>query len=385
MKALEKERARRYQTAHGLAMDIQRYLANEPVLARPPSRIYQLQKLVKRNKMAFLAAAAVCATLIAGLGTSTWLLLKEREAHQRAVDAERKQAQLTQEAEQARLSEAKLRHQAEAREKVTQATILVSQDKLDEADEMIAAFPPTEPSVEAATLLRALGDWHALHGRWVQAAQRYGLVPQVDLMEGWDQRALSAFVYGVCLVESGQTRNYEEFRQNILARFASTTSGPAVERILKISLLEPGAPSVKESLAPFARAAEAAFSHVDVRDAEAVLRGAWGSISLAFWEYRQGHYIKSIEWTRSCLDCAELNAPREAAAHLELAMALYQSGQKSEAAREFNLGREAIEKNFAQGLKQGNGDQGFWFDWVFARILMREAGSLIQPSANGSR
>ena len=59
MKALEKDRNRRYETANGLAMDIQRYLDNEPVLARPPSRIYRLQKLVRRNKIIFAAGGAV--------------------------------------------------------------------------------------------------------------------------------------------------------------------------------------------------------------------------------------------------------------------------------------------------------------------------------------
>ena len=66
MKALEKERVRRYETANGFAMDIQRYLTDEPVAARPPSRIYRLQKMVRRNKVAFIATAAVSAALIAG-------------------------------------------------------------------------------------------------------------------------------------------------------------------------------------------------------------------------------------------------------------------------------------------------------------------------------
>src|SRR5262249_37171440 len=50
MKALEKDRGRRYETASSLALDIQRYLNNEPVVARPPSRWYRLQKLVRRNR-----------------------------------------------------------------------------------------------------------------------------------------------------------------------------------------------------------------------------------------------------------------------------------------------------------------------------------------------
>ena len=57
MKCLEKDRTRRYETANGLAVDIQRHLNNEPVTARPPSMVYRLQKTVRRNQLAFTAAA----------------------------------------------------------------------------------------------------------------------------------------------------------------------------------------------------------------------------------------------------------------------------------------------------------------------------------------
>ena len=83
MKALEKDRNRRYETANGLAMDIQRYLNTEPVLARPPNRLYRLQKLVRRNKIIFAASGAVILALLLGLGLSTWLFFREREASQR--------------------------------------------------------------------------------------------------------------------------------------------------------------------------------------------------------------------------------------------------------------------------------------------------------------
>jgi WD40 repeat protein/serine/threonine protein kinase len=88
MKALEKDRARRYETASGLAMDVRRYLDSEPVLARPPSRTYRFEKLVRRNKVVFALGGTAAATLIAGLGVSTTLFLKESKAHQRAVTAE---------------------------------------------------------------------------------------------------------------------------------------------------------------------------------------------------------------------------------------------------------------------------------------------------------
>jgi serine/threonine protein kinase/tetratricopeptide (TPR) repeat protein len=92
MKALEKDRARRYETANGLARDVQRYLADEPVAARPPSKLYRFQKLARRNKLAFGAAGAVVVSLIIGLAVSTWEYLKERKARQRAVAAEKAKA-----------------------------------------------------------------------------------------------------------------------------------------------------------------------------------------------------------------------------------------------------------------------------------------------------
>jgi tetratricopeptide (TPR) repeat protein len=87
MKCLEKDPERRYATADALASDVQRHLGNEPVLARPPSAAYRLKKLVQRNKLVFAAAAAVAAALVAGLGVSSWLYLREKTARQQAVAA----------------------------------------------------------------------------------------------------------------------------------------------------------------------------------------------------------------------------------------------------------------------------------------------------------
>jgi len=72
MKCLEKDRTRRYETANGLAMDLQRHLYNEPVLARPPSRLYEFRKTVQRHKFGFAAVATVIAVLAAGVLISLW-------------------------------------------------------------------------------------------------------------------------------------------------------------------------------------------------------------------------------------------------------------------------------------------------------------------------
>jgi serine/threonine protein kinase len=90
MKALEKDRTRRYETANGLAMDVQRHLADEPVVARPPSRLYRLEKLARRNKRVFAAGAAVLLALVGGLAVSNWFFFREKAARRRAVTAEQK-------------------------------------------------------------------------------------------------------------------------------------------------------------------------------------------------------------------------------------------------------------------------------------------------------
>jgi serine/threonine protein kinase/tetratricopeptide (TPR) repeat protein len=82
MRALEKDRDRRYETADGLAMDIQRHLHFEPVLARPPSRLYRLRKFIRRNKIGFVAGSAVAITLVSGAVISILLYVQERQARQ---------------------------------------------------------------------------------------------------------------------------------------------------------------------------------------------------------------------------------------------------------------------------------------------------------------
>ncbi len=80
MKCLEKDRTRRYDTATGLGMDIERHLNNETVVARPASAVYRFQKAFRRNRIAFVAAGAVAATLLFGIVISVWQAARAREA-----------------------------------------------------------------------------------------------------------------------------------------------------------------------------------------------------------------------------------------------------------------------------------------------------------------
>jgi serine/threonine protein kinase/tetratricopeptide (TPR) repeat protein len=84
MKAIEKDRSRRYETANGFAMDVQRYLANEPVTACPPSTVYRLRKFVKRHKGGVAIAALVMFFLVV-LGSGIGWAVRERSSRQSRV------------------------------------------------------------------------------------------------------------------------------------------------------------------------------------------------------------------------------------------------------------------------------------------------------------
>jgi serine/threonine protein kinase/Tfp pilus assembly protein PilF len=85
MKCLEKDRARRYETANGLARDLERHLNNEPVVAGPPSRLHRFQKLVRRNRATATATAIVALVLVLGVGVSSWQAWRATRAEHRST------------------------------------------------------------------------------------------------------------------------------------------------------------------------------------------------------------------------------------------------------------------------------------------------------------
>jgi hypothetical protein len=100
MKALEKDRSRRYETANAFALDVQRYLAGEPVLAAPPGVRYRLGKLLRKHRTALVTAAALVLLLVAGVAVSTWQAVLAtqaegvaRRAEQQALQAQQAEAQ----------------------------------------------------------------------------------------------------------------------------------------------------------------------------------------------------------------------------------------------------------------------------------------------------
>jgi serine/threonine protein kinase len=88
MKAMDKDRSRRYQTAGALSEDIRRHLANEPIMARPPSASYRLRKFAKRNSGALFGMSAAAGAMLLAVAALSYGLLKARAERDRTAERE---------------------------------------------------------------------------------------------------------------------------------------------------------------------------------------------------------------------------------------------------------------------------------------------------------
>ena len=113
MRALEKDRNRRYVSASGLVDDIQRYLRDEPVLACPPSAAYRFQKFARRNKMLLATLSAVALVLVVGAALSTLMATRAMRAERLVRDRLSDEVRARNDAEAAQTAEAEQRRVAE--------------------------------------------------------------------------------------------------------------------------------------------------------------------------------------------------------------------------------------------------------------------------------
>ena len=113
MKAIEKDRTQRYDTANALARDVERYLHDQPVEACPPSAAYRFRKFARRNRMALTSVVLVSAILVLGTVVSTWQAVRATRAERRAEMARAAEADQRAIAEAARAAEADQRAIAE--------------------------------------------------------------------------------------------------------------------------------------------------------------------------------------------------------------------------------------------------------------------------------
>ncbi len=147
LRALEKDRERRYGSAAALAADIARHLHSEPVEAGPPSALYRFRKLVRRNRVAFAAAAIILFLLVTGIAVSTWQMIRAMRAEKRADSEAQIARAVTDFLEDDLLQQAGSRKQVESGFKPDPD--LTVRQALDRASEKIGDRFKDRPLVEA--------------------------------------------------------------------------------------------------------------------------------------------------------------------------------------------------------------------------------------------
>jgi eukaryotic-like serine/threonine-protein kinase len=377
MKALEKELDRRYATANGLAAEVGRYLNNEPISARPPSRVYRLQKLVRRNKVVFGAGFIVAIVLVAGLLVSTISFLREKDARQ-------EQTRLRQLAEEARANETRVLTQSQARERLARAAVFLSQQKMEEADALLAntPFDSVPPSIEASSVLRAIGEWNASYGRWKQATDCFAALMQANQLMPPLQIAQSSdlLLPGPALLESGGVRGYERFRQEILNRYGGCATNPiAAEHIIKICLLLPAGGDVLQRLQPYSQTVVTSLN--DGGNGRFL---AWRAVALALMNYRQNDFTQALEWGQKCLKYPDVNSAALATVHCLMAMSSQRLGQTEAARSELAQARKLAKDGEVKSGMLKDFQDGFWYDWIVVKHLLLEASSMTPNTAKDS-
>jgi serine/threonine protein kinase len=166
MKALEKDRNRRYETANGFAMDVQRYLADEPVLAGPPSARYRLKKFLRRNRGPVLAGMLVLLALVAGIIGTTVGLLQAQASGEHARNEAWKAGQERDAANQARDEEHKAKEAEGVQRHLAEAARDRAADTLDTMTGDIARIALTQQKAvspeQKQFLTQALGYYRDL-------------------------------------------------------------------------------------------------------------------------------------------------------------------------------------------------------------------------------
>jgi serine/threonine protein kinase/tetratricopeptide (TPR) repeat protein len=346
MKSLEKDRTRRYETANGLAMDIQRYLTNEPIVARPPSTIYRFQKLVRRNRTVFAAVSVGAAALVLGLILSSYLFIQDRIALKRAVAAEKVERQLKEQAEK----------EAEGTRQVLRAELLLMQAKYDDSEAIIRTISPH------ATLIPfydTYGQVHARRGQWREALTNWELVVQCAPDDHIGYQFLAPL-----LLHFNDVGRYKACRTQILREFENTTDPLIAERMAIASLILPATDDEMKTISKMANVALGGDTNSD--------KYGYNLFAKGFAEYRLGHYKSAVEILREA-EPMDIGSTCRTEVYFILAMARFKMNRLDDSRESYTNAMNDLKTKLAH---EGDLDED-WNHWIAAHVLMREATALI--------
>jgi serine/threonine protein kinase len=385
MKALEKDRARRFATANGFAMDVGRYLSGEAISARPPSATYKLRKFVARNKLGFSTLALIFILLVVSLITTTRWLTTERRTQERmrqqmelarleSLGLELYYQNKTADAEQTMLKALDMRRQfpqAEHTSQILRQNILlqvfINGRKLDKIKPFFDAYvDPAHLSrsecramFEAATLALARG------GRWNDAAPL-----AYELYKSQPTNSACYHILAPLMVARNDVEGYRRLCGEIIPRFGDTDDLFVADKMAKDCLILPAS---GVDLKAVAALADLAVTRGSNSTSAPFLR-----CCKALAEFRLGHYEEAANWARLAAQGPLPHSQAQAAAII--AMSEFNLNQLDKARTALVDCNKLIEQKLPKpGQDLGND----WRDWIIAHALRSEAKRLIEgePSA----
>ncbi len=218
MKALEKDRTRRYETANGLALDVQRYLANEPILARPPSKLYKLQKTVQRNRLLFAGVGVIALLLVSGLIVVSMSLAGEHRSRREAEIAQLKAEAASSKSQQVTKFLEDMLNGVEPSVALGRDTTML-REILNRTADRVGKEMTNQPAIEAE-LLSMLGTLYEQIGNYDRAEEihRSALAIRRNLFgEESSEAAKSLNDLGLALMDNNKFQEAEEVHMHALA------------------------------------------------------------------------------------------------------------------------------------------------------------------------
>jgi len=375
MKALEKDRSRRYSTVNGLATDLRRYLAGEAITAHPPSFSYKFQKLFLRNKLLVSGLGLFILSLIGLLGFMGILLAREKQLRQNSdLLAADSQANFYISSSRLDQAESMLLRALEIRRKMSPDYLpgpeslrnllwaLVVQRKFDEAEglmnKILANVSPSRKEYVELLALRA--DTLARCGRWAKAE-----ADARKIFELQPENFTYSHLLAPLAVANKDLEVYRRLCAQIVVRFRNINDVVPADQLAKDCLILTDSGADMDVVAGFANFAVA----------NGQLHPAYPFFQCckALAEYRRRHWDVAVKW-------AQFAAANPFPYSRAEALAIICMGQCKQNHVEDARGTMAMcqkivtEKLPKLGTSNLGGD---WRDWIIAHALLTEAQDLL--------
>jgi len=261
MKALEKDRTRRYGSADDLAADLRRFLADEPVLASPPATAYRVRKFARRHRVGVAIGASVLGALVVGLSLALWGLVRARAAEGQArADA----------AEAEAVSEFLVKLFETSDPRLSRGRPITAREILDQGSRRIATTLGDQPQLQAR-LMSTMGQVYMNLGSFADAVALIDQAVEIQRRALGDDHpeTLSTLIKKAVLLARREPLEAERLARDVLER-SRRTVGPTAPstmlacRLVGTSLHAAGRLAEAE---PFLREALQGFRRLDPDDA----------------------------------------------------------------------------------------------------------------------